>query len=126
MEYKEARQEALQFSIGMFFMQFAELIKEVKCVSFQELRQDSDRFFEAVVIKQELSKLTERLEKFFGIPAWPSNNKISSQVQNVIKDFGGIMPNQTLYFRSDGNDTIFAMLWPWQDKEHITLKIVKK
>lgn len=107
-------------------MQFTELIKEVKAVSFTELRKDSDDYFEAVVTKQELANLTKRLEQFFGVPAWPSKNKITSQVQGVIKDFGGIMPNQTLYFWSEGKDTMFAMLWPWGDGVSITVKIAHK
>ena len=107
-------------------MQFAELIKEVKVGSFVELRKDSDNYFEAVVTKQELANLTKRLEQFFGVPAWPSRSKISSQVQNIIKDFGGIMPNQTLYFWSEGKDTAFAMFWPWGDGVNITVKIALK
>lgn len=107
-------------------MQFADLIKEVKGVTFVELRKDSEVYFEAVVTKKELEDLTKRLEQFFGLPAWPSKSKLSSQVQNMIKDFGGIMPNQTLYFLSDGSDCAFAMLWPWSDGSHITVKIAHK
>lgn len=107
-------------------MQFTELIKELKEIKFEELRKDSENFFEAVVIKQDLMKLTKILEKFFGIPAWPSKDKISSQVQDTIKDFGGIMPNQTLYFSGGNEGVAFAMLWPWQDGIHTTIKIIQK
>lgn len=107
-------------------MQFSDLIKEIKAGSFTEMRKDSDRYFEAVVTKQELPNLTKRLERFFGVPTWPSKNKISSQAQGIIKDFGGIMPNQTLYFWCEGKDTAFAMLWPWSDGENITVKIALK
>jgi hypothetical protein len=47
-------------------------------------------------------------------------------MQEVINGFGGIMPGQTLYFRSEGSESIFAMLWPWQDGIRTTVKIIQK
>lgn len=105
-------------------MEFTELIKDVKNIRFETLRKDSEDSFEAVVKKDELTRLSEKLEKFFGVAIWPSKNKVPSSVQKVINDAGGIRSNQTLYFWSTEKDTIFAMLWPWQDGEHVTIKIV--
>jgi hypothetical protein len=107
-------------------MEFNEIKKEVKGVGFETLRTDSDNFLEAVVIKEELDRLNDRLKAFFGEPAWPSKDKLSFQAQETIKGFGGIMPGQTLYFKSEGRDSTFAMLWPWQDGKHTTVKIVRK
>lgn len=106
-------------------MEFAELIKDIKNVKFEALRKDSDDFFEAVVIRSELAGLTGRLEKFFGMPVCPSKDKVSPPVQEVINGFGGIRPNQTLYFWGMGKEVIFAMLWPWQDGGLITIKIIR-
>jgi hypothetical protein len=47
-------------------------------------------------------------------------------MEETVKAFGGIMPGQTLYFKNEGNDTIFAMLWPWQDGIRTTVKIIQK
>jgi len=107
-------------------MEFNEIKKEVKGVGFETLRTDSDNFLEAVNIKEELGRLNDRLKAFFGEPAWPSKDKLSFQAQETIKGFGGIMPGQTLYFKSEGRDSTFAMLWPWQDGKHTTVKIVRK
>lgn len=107
-------------------MQFSEVKEEVKSVNFETLRTDCDNYFEAVVIKNELDKLGERLNKFFGEPAWPSKNRLSYQMQEAVKAFGGIMPGQTLYFKNQGNEAIFAMLWPWQDGVRTTVKIIQK
>ena len=62
-------------------MEFNEIKKEVKDVGVETLRTDSDNFFEAVVIKEELDKLNERLKNFFGEPAWPSKDKLSLSAQ---------------------------------------------
>lgn len=107
-------------------MQFSSVRKEIKGVDFASLRTDCDNYFEAVVMKEELEKLTSRLDKVFGTPIWPSRNSLSFETQKVIDGFGGIMPGQTLYFWNKGQDTIFAMLWPWKDGERATLKIVQK
>ena len=107
-------------------MQFSEIKKEVKSFDFEVLRLDSDNYFEGVVIKGELSKLNERLQKLLGAPAWPSKNRLPYQMQEAVKAFGGIMPGQTLYFKSEGRDAIFAMLWPWQDGMRTTVKIIQK
>ena len=107
-------------------MQFSEIKEEVKSVDFEATRTDCDNYFEAVVVKNELAKLGERLSKFFGEPAWPSKNRLSYQMQEAVKAFGGIMPGQTLYFKNQGNEEIFAMLWPWQDGVRTTIKIIQK
>lgn len=107
-------------------MQFEELKNEVKRVPLDALRCDADNNFEAVVITEEMEKLKARLEKFFGIPAFPSRNSLTFQMRQIIDGFGGIMPGQTLYFWNKVQDTIFAMLWPWKDGNRTTLKIIKK
>ncbi|MBM3244577.1 MAG: hypothetical protein FJZ15_02130 [Candidatus Omnitrophica bacterium] len=106
-------------------MQFTDLKKEIKRVDFDTLRLDCDNHFEAVILKNELDKLTVRLEKFFGSPAWPSKNTLSFEVQKIVDGYGGIMPGQILYFWGKGSESVFAMLWPWQDGQRTTVKIIK-
>ena len=107
-------------------MQFNEIRKELEGIVFDMLRIDSDKYFEAVIVKNELTKLTTRLERLFGSPVWPSENSLSSEMQETINVFGGIKPGQTLYFWNQGKDTIFAMLWPWQNGLRTTVKIIQK
>ena len=107
-------------------MQLSEMKEEIRFVDFEATRTDCDNYFEAVVIKEEVSKLSEKLQKFLGLPAWPSKNRLTHQAQEAVKGFGGIMPGQTLYFRSEGSNAIFAMLWPWQDGMRTTVNIIQK
>lgn len=107
-------------------MQFDEIRKELEGVVFDNLRIDGHNYFEAVIVKNELAKLTASLQRLFGSPAWPSKNRLLLQAQEITKDFGGIKPGQSLYFWNEGKDAIFAMLWPWQDGLHITVKIIQK
>ncbi|MFH1269493.1 MAG: hypothetical protein ABIH75_00350 [Candidatus Omnitrophota bacterium] len=107
-------------------MQFDEIRKGIGHVAFDNLRADNDNYFEAVVANGELGELTGCLEKLFGSPAWPSGKPLLSEAQKIIKDFGGIREGQTFYFRNEGRDSAFAMLWPWQDMKHTTVKIAIK
>lgn len=107
-------------------MEFNQIREEVKKFGFELLRSDTKDYFEAVIIKEELVRLQERLKKFFGEPAWPAKDELSSEIQKKINSFGGIMSGQTLYCKNEGRDSIFAMLWPWQDGERTTVKIIRK
>lgn len=107
-------------------MEFSEIRKEIKEIPFSTLRMDRDNYFEAVIVKNEITRITEALNKFFGSPVFPSSSKLSFKVQELTNGFGGIMPGQTLYFWNEGSDTVFAMLWPWQDGERTTVKLIKK
>ena len=107
-------------------MKFREIVQEMKTGAFDELREENENYFEAVIMKGEIDKFVARLEKFFGSPAWPSKEKMTPKMKNEIKEFGGIIPGQTLYFSEQDNEVVFAMLWPWKDGQRTTIKIVKK
>lgn len=107
-------------------MEFHKIREEVKKIDFESLRTDENDYFEAVIIKKELARLNERLRSFFGAPAPASKNGLTLEMRKKIDGYGGILPGQTLYFRNEGRDSIFAMLWPWQDGERTTVKIVHK
>lgn len=88
------------------------------------MREDQDNYLEAVVVKKELEKLTARLEKFLGSAISPS--KLPKQLVRTLKEFGGIRAGQTLYFKEGEGSTVIAILWPWNDKEHTTVKIINQ
>lgn len=105
-------------------MPFIEVRKELKNVLFEQLREDRDDYFEAVVVKNELAKLSASLEKLLGSVI--SASQIPKNIEESVEEFGGVTKGQTLYFKDDGRGKIIAMLWPWQDGIHTTVKIIKK
>jgi hypothetical protein len=106
--------------------EFNRIRDEVKGSGLDALRADNTNYFEAVFMKEEFVKLNERLRNLFGEPAWPSKDKLTLQMHEAINEFGGIQDGQTLYFRNEGVNSVFAMLWPWQDGQHTTIKIIYK
>lgn len=106
-------------------VEFNELKTEIKKIELAATRIDDDNYFEAVVDKNCLARMVHLLESIFGSPAWPSNNKLPRETEKVIKNFGGLRPGQTLYALNGKSFSAFAMLWPWQDGEKITVKIAR-
>lgn len=107
-------------------MDFSELRKNMKKLNFESLRTDCDNFFEAVIFKQEMDRLSLQLKNLLGEPVYPSKNRLAFKVQETVDGFGGIMPGQTLYYKNLGKDSIFAMLWPWKDGQRTTIKIIQQ
>jgi len=107
-------------------MQFSDVRKEMESITFDTLRVDADDYFEAVITNGEIAKLTPKLERLFNLPAPSPQEELPSKVKKVIQDFGGIGGGQTLYFADKGENVIFAMLWPWSDGRHTTVKIAEK
>jgi hypothetical protein len=98
-------------------MQFSQLRKELGSIIFDTTRTDRADYFEAVLKKGELEKLNSMLIKLLGSP-----KPVSDKDKDLLKDFGGVWPGQTLYICNDGNVNVFAMLWPWADGDHFTVK----
>jgi len=107
-------------------MDFNEVKNAVKAINFESLRKEEDGYFEAVIFKKDLEGLNTILKSSLGEPAFPSNKKLSKEIENAIDEFGGIMRGQTLYYAIIASSTTIAMLWPWQDGQRITLKLFLK
>jgi len=104
-------------------MQFDQLRTEVKGIDFDAVRRDDDHYFEGVIVRDGLAGLAVRLERYLGHPIWPSQSMLSEPVREIISPYGGIREGQELYLLSEENASVFAMLWPWGDGVHITLRL---
>jgi hypothetical protein len=49
----------------------------------------------------------------------------SLKAQKVTKNFGGIQTQQTLYYVDRGDISDCAMVWPWNDGKHVTIKMAR-
>jgi len=107
-------------------MEFDKIKAEVKKVEPETTRMDNENYFEAVIGHARLEGMVRVLEGIFGTPAWPSDKKLSKDTEKLIKSVGGLRKGQTLYFLNNRSEcSAFAMLWPWQDGERITIKMSK-
>ena len=107
-------------------MEFDKIKAEVKKVELDATRIDNENYFEAVIGRARLEGMIRVLENIFGSPAWPSGKKLLKDIQILVNNAGGLRKGQTLYLLNNGSESsAFAMLWPWQDGERITIKISK-
>ncbi len=106
-------------------MKFDSIKAEIKKLALETTRIDNGEYFEAVIRSACLEEMVRALESIFGTPVWPSDDKLPKDAQALIRSVGGLRKGQTLYFLNNEGSSAFAMLWPWQDGERITIKISK-
>jgi len=103
------------------------LIEEIKKTVRVEIRPTSREaeYFEAVVPLEDLEVLHSLLKKHLG-PATKESGKEASfpkKIQELVDSLGGLRIEQSFFCMQDGEQVIYAALWPWRsDPNRITLK----
>jgi hypothetical protein len=103
------------------------LIEAIKQEVQMEIRPNSDgvKYLEAVIDRKDLEVLDPLLRKHLGPPAKEpgKEGKFPEEIQGLVYSLGGLRIEQSFFYRKDGNQLIYAALWPWQsDPGKITLK----
>jgi hypothetical protein len=103
------------------------LIEAVKQTVQMEIRPNSDgvKYLEAVIDRKDLEVLHTLLGKHLGPPAKESGKegKFPKEIHGLVDSLGGLRIEQSFFYGKDGNQLIYAALWPWQsDPDKITLK----
>jgi hypothetical protein len=96
--------------------------KHAKGLNVQERIIDDD-YVEVVIIVSEYPKWKEHLKFFLGGPLKDKGIVPSKEQTSMADPYGGIKAEQVLFASDIEGISIIAMLWPWQDEEHITLKL---
>ena len=103
------------------------MLKEImeKCsgLNIDEQRSITDEYAEVVFLNKEIGAWRKVLTDVLGPEIKPAGVKPSENDQDLTKDYGGIHQNQTLFKKTFDEKTVVAMLWPWQDGIHTTLKM---
>ena len=92
-----------------------------------EIRPNSQgsEYLEAVIDKDDLELLHSLLKKHLG-PAAKEPGKeanLSNEIQKVVDALGGLRNEQSFFYKQEGNEVIYAALWPWgSNPSKITLK----
>jgi hypothetical protein len=101
-----------------------EIIKKLDKLEIYQQRRVADNYAEIVILNKEIFLCTEIIEQLMGEPVSAAGIKPTAEDLECTKDFGGISDEQTLYKKDFGQVSALVMLWPWQDNEHITLKVI--
>jgi len=75
-----------------------------------------------------LQDVSEELEKILSNILGPATKRAGKEVKQSYLDltikYGGILDDQTLFYKKFEKNSIIAMIWPWKDNNQATLKIV--
>jgi len=104
-------------------MTIQEIYQKMGNLNIANQRTMSEDYMELVFLKKDIKKWEQLLKEIFGPAAKPYKKKPSGEHKKTTSPFGGIRWDQTLYEKDFGTHTIIAMLWPWQDRINITLKM---
>jgi len=103
------------------------MIEEIKETLKMEIRPNSQEleYLEAVLHKKDLELLNSLLKKHLGPAAKESGKEanLPREIQELVNALGGLRNEQSFFYRQDGNQVIFAAIWPWQfNPDKLTLK----
>ncbi len=104
-------------------MTLKEFTQRIAGLKVHQVREESDDYQERVIFSADIKQWSTVLEEVLGPPAKPAGVDPTGNDLVLCQIYGSIMKNQTLYRKAFGDGTILAMLWPWQDGTHITLKV---
>ncbi|MCK4809874.1 MAG: hypothetical protein KAS99_02930 [Candidatus Omnitrophica bacterium] len=104
-------------------MTLNEINEKFNHLEISEKRDMSDDYTELVFYTKDLDEWNKIFIDTLGPAIKPPGIKASDNDMALTRDYGGIQDNQTLFKKEFESVVIIAMLWPWQDNEHITLKM---
>lgn len=93
-----------------------------------EKRQITDEYIEVVLYNKQKDKWNKILADILGSAVKPAGINPSNDIKRLAEKYDGIYKNQIMFKKDFDSETVLAMLWPWQDDAHTTLKmaIIKK
>ena len=109
-------------------MKLSDIYRQLDCLEISDRRYLMADYLELVFLRQDFEKWDKLLTKFLGPIANPFDADPSRDHLEMTKAFGGVRRGQALYQKDFGDYIIIAMLWPWKNETHITLKmpLIKK
>jgi len=103
------------------------LIEEIKEAITLEIRSNSQgsEYLEAVINTKDIELLNSLLKKYLGSAAKEHGEEanLPEEIQDMVDSLGGLRNDQSFFYRQEGNQVIYAALWPWgSNPNKITLK----
>jgi hypothetical protein len=99
------------------------LLVDVSSLAVDEKRRWADEAVEIIGLTAEWKGWNQRLESFLGPAQKPAGKKPSPEQERRAEPGGGIRKDQIYFERSIEGRTVVALVWPWGDNTHFTLKL---
>jgi len=108
-------------------MDLIDLLAKLKHLDYAQKKYHVDRhgeYVQLVFSSKDLSAWMASISAILGDPVKTAGQPVNADVTALTRDFGEIFDHQTLYYQTVDHHRIMAMLWPWNNRESITLKIM--
>jgi hypothetical protein len=106
-------------------MDLSKIICDCQKFNIFEERHNAEEYFEVVFFTKDYDAWIDVLSTHLGEPEKPAGVAPTKEHLGLTEIYGGIRSDQTLFCKNDDSCQVLAMLWPWSDTEHITLRMVK-
>lgn len=106
-------------------MTFDELRQKLQDLNIQEIRFDLDDYIEFVIQSNCADQVKLILQLYFGSEVKLEDERIAKDAVAFVEKWGGIRPNQTLFYATKIQSTDYAMIWPWCDGTRISVKVAQ-
>ncbi len=104
-------------------MTFDEIMLQAKDLGVYERRSLSPEYCELVFFSKDLDAWHKILSSSLGEPRKKPGMEPTESDLDITRKTGGIWANQTLFEHQFEGKTMIAKIWPWDDGEHMTLKM---
>ena len=104
-------------------MTINEIVEKFGTLKIDEKRNVTDQIGEFVIFSEDVDQWYNLLSEMFGPAVKAEGEKPSQEDLALTKKYGSIYSSQTLFKKDFDDYAVIAMLWPWGDREHTTLKI---
>ena len=101
-----------------------EMYEKFKMLSVCEERCVTYEYGELVFHSEDIEAWDRKFTEMLGPAVKPPNTKPSREDIKLTEVCGGVRYDQTLFKKEFDNSIVVAMFWPWQDKLHVTLKVI--
>lgn len=105
---------------------FLEIVQLIKDNPIEETRAFRQNYFECVVSRDHLRSTLKVLDDFFGAPIKDAESKPTDESNRFSALDGGVRQGQTLYLKLQEDVFFCALIWPWNDGIHTTIKFARR
>ncbi len=101
-----------------------DILANCSTLSVYEERSATEEYYELVFYSKDVEEWEGKLAEAMGGVAKPAGAKPTREQLAATQDLGGLWVDQTLFIGEKDGTSVIAMFWPWQDKTHVTLKLM--
>jgi len=104
-------------------MNVSDILQRCSHLKIDRKHDISEDYVERVFFKKDIGQWKEILGDILGPAVKQAGAKTTQSLFDLTAHYGGLMDDQTLFYKKFDDNSVIAMFWPWKDNNQITLKI---